>query len=83
VGAVHDLNSAQSGHRPSAIGRRYLIVALLAGAAAFAGVLFITEPLGPGLDPDARGYLYAAGTLVHGGTLRDVRDDWVSPDSTR
>jgi hypothetical protein len=59
------------------------LTALLAGAAAFAGVLFITEPLGPGLDPDARGYLYAAGTLVHGGTLRDVRDEWVSPDSTR
>ncbi len=70
-------------HRSPGIGHRYLITALLAGAAAFVGVLRITEPLGPGLDPDARGYLYAAGTLAHGGTLRDVRDDWVSPDSTR
>ncbi len=70
-------------HRSSFIGHRYLIIALVAGAAAFTGVLFITEPLGPGLDPDARGYLYAAGTLAHSGTLRDVRDNWVSSDSTR
>jgi hypothetical protein len=69
--------------RSSFLGHRYGVIALLAGAAAFAGVLFITQPLGPGLDPDARGYLYAAGTLAHGGALRDVRDDWVSPDSTR
>ena len=71
------------GQWPSAIGHRHLITALLAGALAFAGALAITEPLGPGLDPDARAYLYAAGTLAHAGSLRDVRDEWVSADSTR
>jgi hypothetical protein len=77
------LISLEAGHRPWAIGHRHALIALVAGAAACAGVLFITEPLGPGLDPDARGYLYAAGTLAHSGTLRDVRDNWVSSDSTR
>ncbi len=46
-------------------------------------MLAVTEPLGPGLDPDAMAYLHAAGSLAHRGVLLDVRDDWVSPDSTR
>lgn len=60
-----------------------LVQSLVAGTFAFWCALSITRPLGPGLDPDARAYLYAAGTLAHQGVLRDVRDDWVSPDSTR
>ena len=63
--------------------RSRILLSLLAGATAFWLALAVTEPLGPGLDPDAMAYTYAAGTLAHGGVLRDVRDDWVSADSTR
>ena len=66
-----------------AIGHRRAILSLVAGAAAFTLALAITEPLGPGLDPDAMAYLYATSSLVHHGVLLDTRDDWVNADSAR
>jgi len=63
--------------------RSRLLLSLIAGTIAFAGALAITEPLGPGLDPDGMAYLHAATSLVERGSLRDVRDDWVPADSER
>ena len=63
--------------------RSRLLLSLIAGAAAAWGTLAVTEPLGPGLDPDGMSYVHAARSLVHQGEMRDVRDDWVSADSTR
>jgi hypothetical protein len=65
------------------IGHRRTILSLVAGAAALMLALSITEPLGPGLDPDAMAYLYATNSLVHHGVLLDTRDDWVPADSAR
>jgi hypothetical protein len=59
-----------------------LLPALLLGALAFAGALTITSGAGPGLDPDSMSYLHAGTTLARDGTLRDVRQDWWSADST-
>lgn len=53
------------------------------GALAFIIALAITEPLGPGLDPDSMSYLHAASSLVQHGALRDIERDWTSPDSTK
>jgi len=63
--------------------RPRLILSLIAGVAAFAGALAITEPLGPGLDPDGMAYVHAARSIVQRGSLRDVRDEWMPADSER
>ena len=63
--------------------RQRQVLAALAGASAFALALAITEPLGPGLDPDGRSYLFAASTLAHRGTMLDIRDHWLAADSMR
>ena len=57
-------------------------LALAFGALACWLVLFITEPPGPGLDPDSLSYVAAARSLVASGTLRVPEDDWESSDST-
>jgi hypothetical protein len=61
--------------------RRFLLAALF-GAAAFYGVLSITAPPGPGLDPDSMSYLGAAESLVWRGTLRIPAAHWSDADST-
>ena len=51
--------------------RRLTRLALLApalGAAAFALALAVTDPPGPGLDPDAMAYLGAAVSLARAGS---------------
>src|SRR5919201_902751 len=58
------------------------LTALAAGVAAFALVLVVTEPPGPGLDPDAASYLGAAESLARHGTLRIPLASWASPDTT-
>ncbi|HVZ77201.1 MAG TPA: hypothetical protein VG818_04370, partial [Gemmatimonadaceae bacterium] len=40
------------------------LVALLMASLAFAGALYVTEPAGPGLDPDAASYMGAAESLA-------------------
>ena len=50
--------------------------------AAFAAVLWVTRPPGPGLDPDAMSYLGAAQSFVSHGTFRVPSADWDSPDGT-
>lgn len=57
-------------------------VAVLAGCFAFALVLVITDPPGPGLDPDALSYLGAAESLAAHGTYREPMARWTSADST-
>ncbi len=59
-----------------------LPVAALLGAAACYGVLAMTEPPGPGLDPDSMSYLGAAQSLVRHGTLRIPMSSWSDGDST-
>lgn len=65
---------------------RQLIVrlapAVLLGIAAFALVLAVTDPPGPGLDPDALSYMGAAKSLVEHGTYRIPTATWASADST-
>jgi hypothetical protein len=63
--------------------RQRQLFAALAGASAFALALAITEPLGPGLDPDGRSYLFTASTLAHRGAMLDIRDHWLPADSLR
>ena len=63
--------------------RQRQLLAALAGASAFALALAITEPLGPGLDPDGRSYLFAASTLAHRGAMLDIRDEWPDADSVK
>ena len=58
------------------------VLAALFGAAACYGVLAITEPPGPGLDPDSMSYLGAAESLVRQGSLRIPMAEWSDPDST-
>lgn len=53
-----------------------LLLALVLGAAACFGALAVTEPPGPGLDPDAVSYFGAAESLVHDGTFRVPVGDW-------
>ncbi|HEX6965536.1 MAG TPA: hypothetical protein VF166_07030 [Gemmatimonadaceae bacterium] len=67
----------------SALPRRRVLLALLAGIAAFCIVWIATAPPGPGLDPDSASYLNAAESLVRHGALRaPTFYDWASPDST-
>lgn len=56
--------------------------AALMGIIAFALVLVITDPPGPGLDPDALSYLGAAESLVAHGAYRIPSAKWTSADST-
>jgi hypothetical protein len=58
-------------------------MAVLLGSAACYGVLAITEPPGPGLDPDSMSYLGAAESLVRHGTLRIPSAHWSDADSTQ
>jgi hypothetical protein len=61
---------------------KQLLPATLLGAAAFALVLVITDPPGPGLDPDALSYMGAAESVVAHGEYRVPRAKWTSADST-
>jgi len=63
---------------------RLRLLALPIGFAvvAFAAVLWITRPPGPGLDPDAMSYLGAAESFVSHGTLRIPSADWDGPGGT-
>ena len=59
-----------------------LVPAALLGILAFALVLAVTDPPGPGLDPDALSYMGAAESLVTQGTYRIPAAEWTSADST-
>ena len=61
--------------------RRSLLAALV-GAVACCGVLAVTEPPGPGLDPDAMSYLGAAESLVREHAFRIPAGRWSDADST-
>ena len=61
---------------------RILLLAVVIGLAAFWGVIEVTEPPGPGLDPDALAYLGAGTSLGHGHGLRVPSASWSSNDST-
>jgi hypothetical protein len=61
---------------------RILIPAILVGLAAFWSVIEVTEPPGPGLDPDALSYLGAGASLGHAHGLRVPSASWSSNDST-
>lgn len=62
--------------------RRTRWLALGAGCAAALLVIAITSGAGPGLDPDALGYLGAASSLAHHGSLRVPASTWDAADST-
>jgi hypothetical protein len=62
--------------------RLVLLIALLAGLAAGWGVIELTEPPGPGLDPDAVSYLGAGVSMASGHGLRIPSGTWDSPDTT-
>lgn len=55
---------------------------MLAGAIAFALVLVITDPPGPGLDPDALAYMGAAESVAAHAEYRIPMAKWPSADST-
>jgi len=57
-------------------------LAVAFGALACWLALAVTQPVGPGLDPDSVSYLAAARSLAHHGTLTVPDDDWESADST-
>ena len=59
-----------------------LLPAALLGAVAFALALIITDPPGPGLDPDALAYMGAAESLAAHGDYRIPTAKWASADST-
>ncbi|MEP7000080.1 MAG: hypothetical protein ABI969_06360 [bacterium] len=59
-----------------------LIPAALLGVVAFTLVLVITDPPGPGLDPDALSYMGAAESVALHGEYRIPLAKWTSPDST-
>lgn len=59
-----------------------LAPAVLLGIVAFALVLAVTDPPGPGLDPDAMSYMGAARSLVTHGEYRIPSATWASSDST-
>jgi len=61
---------------------KQLLPAALLGAAAFALVLVITDPPGPGLDPDALSYMGAAESVAAHGEYRIPTAKWTSADST-
>lgn len=56
--------------------------AALLGIVAFALVLIITDPPGPGLDPDALHYMGAAESLASSLSYRVPTAGWASADST-
>ena len=60
---------------------RILLPAVLFGFAAFWGVIEVTEPPGPGLDPDALAYLGTGNSLAHGHGLRVPSSGWASTDT--
>jgi hypothetical protein len=62
--------------------RPVTILAAAFGIAAFGGVLGITDPPGPGLDPDAMSYLGAGLTFAHDGTFRVPAPAWTSADTS-
>lgn len=59
-----------------------LPLAIAFGALACWLVLAVTEPAGPGLDPDSASYVSAARSLVERGALVVPEDDWEEPEST-
>ena len=59
-----------------------LVLAAVLGLTAGTAVLDLTEPPGPGLDPDAMQYLGAGAALVRGDGLRIPYAHWDSPDTT-
>jgi hypothetical protein len=59
-----------------------LLPATLLGAVAFALALVITDPSGPGLDPDALAYMGAAESVAAHGTYQIPTAQWTSADST-
>ena len=60
----------------------HLVPATLLGAVAFALALIITDPPGPGLDPDALAYMGAAESVAAHGTYQIPTAQWTSADST-
>jgi hypothetical protein len=58
------------------------LLAAVFGIAAFWGVLGITEPPGPGLDPDAMAYLGSGMTFARDGAFRVPAPRWASTDTT-
>jgi len=76
--AAHRKCRAWFGARPA---RRSSLAALF-GAAACVGVVALTSPPGPGLDPDSMSYLGAAESLARAGTLRIPMAGWSDADST-
>lgn len=63
-------------------GPKVLIPAILIGIGAFSGVIDLTQPPGPGLDPDALAYLGAGTSLAHGHGFRIPSASWESNDTT-
>jgi hypothetical protein len=59
-----------------------LLPATLLGAVAFALTLVITDPVGPGLDPDALSYMGAAESVAEHGIYQIPAAQWTSADST-
>jgi hypothetical protein len=59
-----------------------LLPAALLGIVAFTLVLLITEPPGPGLDPDALHYMGAAESVAAHLAYRVPTAEWASADST-
>jgi hypothetical protein len=59
-----------------------LLPAALSGIVAFTLVLVITDPPGPGLDPDALSYMGAAESVALRGEYRIPIAKWASADST-
>ena len=59
-----------------------LLPATLLGAVAFALALIITDPVGPGLDPDALSYMGAAESVAAHGIYQIPAAKWSSADST-
>ena len=57
-------------------------IATALGAIAFFLVLVITDPPGPGLDPDAVSYVSAAQSAAHTGSFLVPDDGWDNTDST-
>ncbi len=62
--------------------RFVLLIALLAGLVAGWCAIELTEPPGPGLDPDAVSYLGAGISVANGHGLRIPAGKWDSPDTT-
>src|SRR5450755_4327910 len=61
---------------------KVLIPAILLGIGAFSGVIDLTQPPGPGLDPDAMAYLGAGKSLAQGHGLRVPSSGWENADTT-